>query len=528
VVASILVVASGCSTSGGSEASGDAKHYYDSYSQQQHDSATGSSAAAAGSAVPGGAGTAPVSGPVPGPLQDNVFVDAGTSGFQDPEVRPMSTFAADVDTGSYRVGQALLADGQLPPAASVRAEEWVNSYDSGFPVPQHDDLELRSDQALSPSGAAPAGDSESAASGAMRLVRIGLQAREVEESQWAPVALTMVVDTSGSMDIRERLGLVKASLALLVQNLRPSDTIAIVTYETDATPLLRPTPVRRADEILDAIDRLRAGGSTNLEAGLLLGYDQAREAHRDGATNVVLLASDGVANVGVTDGGTLASAIRANGRRGIHLVTVGYGMGNYNDHLMEQLADRGDGFYAYVDTFDEARKLFVDDLRATLTPVARDAKIQVEFDPATVAAYRLIGYENRALDDEDFEDPGADAGEIGAGHRVTALYEVRPTGRAQVGDRMGLARVRWTSISDGEQHEDSLPLTLERPQAPKGTLGVAAAVADLARLVKAGGWADDEQGGPLLLQRRVDALVEQDAPGAAELATLLREVSDAR
>ncbi|KRE43707.1 vWA domain-containing protein [Knoellia sp. Soil729] len=524
-MASILVIASGCSASGGSDASGDAEHYYDSYSEQQDDTTAGSSATASeGGAVAGRAGTPTEVGP----LQDSTFVDAGTSGFQDPEVWPLSTFAADVDTGSYRVGQALLADGQLPPAASVRAEEWVNSYDSGFPSPQRDDLELRSDQALSPSASQTSTESTSA-SGGTRLVRIGLQARQVEESQWAPVALTMVVDTSGSMDIRERLGLVKSSLALLVQNLRPSDTIAIVTYETNATPLLRPTPVRRADEILDAIDRLRAGGSTNLEAGLLLGYDQAREAYRDGATNVVLLASDGVANVGVTDGGTLASAIRDNGRRGIHLVTVGYGMGNYNDHLMEQLADRGDGFYAYVDTFEEAKKLFVDDLRATLTPVAKDAKIQVEFDPATVAAYRLIGYENRALDEEDYEDPGADAGEIGAGHRVTALYEVRPTERAQVGDRMGLARVRWASVGDGEQREDSLPLTLERPQAPTGTLGVAAAVADLAQLVKAGGWGDDDQeGGSTSLRRRVDALVAQDAPGAPELATLLREVRAAR
>ena len=156
----------------------------------------------------------------------------------------------------------------------------------------------------------------------------------------------MVVDTSGSMDIRERLGLVKSSLALLVDHLRPSDTIAIVTYESNAAPLLEPTPVREADEILAAIEQLTPGGSTNLEAGLLLGYDKAREAYRPGATNVVLLASDGVANVGVTDGSRLASAISDNGRRGIHLVTVGYGMGNYNDHLMEQLADQGDGFYA--------------------------------------------------------------------------------------------------------------------------------------------------------------------------------------
>lgn len=506
----------------------DAEHYYDSYAQGQGDTASGSSGvmgSAGTAAAPGSAGT-DAGGPtqqrrfspnVPGPLQDNTFVDAGTRGFLDARDHPLSTFAADVDTGSYRVAQALLAGGQLPPPASVRPEEWVNSFDSGFPAPERDDLELRSDQALSPS-----------ASDGTRIVRIGLQARDVREAERRPVALTMVVDTSGSMDIRERLGLVKASLALLVQHLRPSDTIAIVTYETNATPLLRPTPVRQADAILTAIDQLRAGGSTNLEAGLLLGYDQAREAYKDGATNVVLLASDGVANVGVTDGGQLATAIRDNGRRGIHLVTVGYGMGNYNDDLMEQLADQGDGFYAYVDTFEEAKRLFVQDLRATLTPVAKDAKIQVEFDPATVAAYRLIGYENRALADEDFEDPGVDAGEIGAGHRVTALYEVRPTARARAGDALGRVRVRWASVDGAEQREDTLALSLAEDREPTGTLGVAAAVADLAQFVKSGGGHLGDEPDLTPLRRRVNALVEQGAPGATEVVALVADISAAR
>ncbi|KGN30240.1 hypothetical protein N798_11095 [Knoellia flava TL1] len=432
--------------------------------------------------------------------------DVEPGGFVETSVRPTSTFGADVDTGSYRLARASLDEGVLPSPDTVRVEEWVNAFDNGFPTPSRQDLELRSDQAVSPSGET-------------RLVRIGLQARDIDKDDWPPVALTMVVDTSGSMDSRERLGLVKASLAVLVHNLRPSDTISIVTYETDALPLLEPTPVSRTDTILDAIDRLRAGGSTNLEAGLLLGYDRAREAYRKDATNVVLLASDGVANVGVTDGGALASAIRDNGRRGIHLVTVGYGMGSYNDHLMEQLADRGDGFYAYVDTFEEARRLFVDDLRTTLTPVAKDTKIQVEFDPETVAAYRLVGYENRALDDDDFDDPTVDAGEVGAGHRVTALYEIRTTPRAEEGTGLGTARVRWRSADDGEQHEDAITLRLGRRQDAESALGVAAAVVDVARIVRSG-----QSTLPPELVRRVEALEGEEAPGATELASLVEAV----
>ncbi|CAN7149983.1 YfbK domain-containing protein [Knoellia sp. LjRoot47] len=523
-MAALLVVASGCSTSG-SDASSDAKGYYDGYAQQQGDhSATGSSTSAQGgtSRGPGGSSPLPPSSgrpaPGPGPLDDNTFVDAGTNGFVDARVQPRSTFAADVDTGSYRVARALLAQGAMPPPESVRVEEWVNSYASGFPAPTRDDLELRADQALAPGS-----------TDGTQLVRIGLQGREVDEEEWPPVALTMVVDTSGSMDIRERLGLVKSSLALLVETLRPDDTIAVVTYETDAKPLLEPTRVRDADTILSAIDRLQAGGSTNLEAGLLLGYDRARAAYREGATNVVLLASDGVANVGITDGGQLGTAIRDNGRRGIHLVTVGFGMGNYNDDLMEQLADRGDGFYAYVDTFDEARRLFVDDLRATMTPVAKDAKIQVEFDPRTVSEYRLVGYENRALADEDFEDVAVDAGEIGAGHRITALYEVRPTAQAETGDSLGTVRVRWRSVQGEDQREDSLSLTLDADSRPTGALGVAAAVAEVARFVKSGtGGEGSEQVDPDGLQRRVEALVEDDVPGARELDSLFTDVLAAR
>ena len=344
-----------------------------------------------------------------------MFVDGGDSTFVATADDAESTFALDVDTGSYRVGQALLARGLLPDPASIRVEEWVNAFDYGDPAP----TDGRSGVTVE-TGAAPHTDDGTP------LVRIGVDTATVADAERPPANITFVIDTSGSMDIRERLGLVKSSLALLVQHLRDDDTIAIVTYGDDATPVLAPTPVADAERIIAAIDELGPGGSTNMEAGLLLGYEQARAAFDPDALNVVVLASDGVANVGVTDPTVLTDQITQAGEEGIHLVTVGYGMGNYNDHLMEQLADQGDGFYGYVDTFDEAERLFVDELTPTLTVVAGDAKAQVVFDPATVESYRLIGYENRVLDDEEFHDDTVDAGELGAGHAVTALYEVGP------------------------------------------------------------------------------------------------------
>ncbi|MDQ3483889.1 MAG: von Willebrand factor type A domain-containing protein, partial [Actinomycetota bacterium] len=280
----------------------------------------------------------------------------------------MSTFALDVDTGSFSVARTLLDSGLLPPAESIRPEEWVNAFDYHQQAPTHSDLGVEVESALAPS-----------ADDGTQVVRIGIKAREISAAQRPPVALTMVVDTSGSMDIRERLGLVKSSLALLAEHLRPTDTIAIVTYEDNARPVLPPTPIRETGAIVDAIEDLRPGGSTNLAAGLRLGYQQARAAHRPDAVNAVILASDGVANVGMTGPDALSRMIARGGDEGIHLVTVGFGMGNYNDDLMEQLADQGDGFYAYVDSFSEAERLFVDELSSTLTPVAMDAKVQVEF-----------------------------------------------------------------------------------------------------------------------------------------------------
>jgi Ca-activated chloride channel family protein len=494
----------------------DAREYYDDYREGENDGVLQSAGAPTGAAPRDFATESDAEAPPgwPDPTEDNVFVDSGDSTFVSTADDAESTFALDVDTGSYHVGRAQLDGGALPDPASIRVEEWVNAFDYGDPAPDGDAL----------GATVEVGDAPHTTDGT-RLVRIGVGTAELQERPAATI--TFVIDTSGSMDIRERLGLVKASLALLVDNLRPDDSIAIVTYGDDATPVLAPTPVAEAQRIIAAIDELGPGGSTNMEAGLLLGYDQAREAFRPDALNVVVLASDGVANVGVTDPTVLTQQITQAGEQGIHLVTVGYGMGNYNDHLMEQLADQGDGFYRYIDTFEQAAELFVEDLTPTLTVVAADAKAQVVFDPAAVDAYRLIGYENRRLDDSEFRDDTVDAGELGAGHAVTALYEVLPRTGDAVGmravpnpDVLGEVRLRWTEPATGTAVERRVPIEVTGGE-PTAALRLAATVATTAELLR-GNAAVTDRGITLQdVQTDVDALVAEGIPGAAELADVV-------
>jgi Ca-activated chloride channel family protein len=485
----------------------------------------GGDADAAASGAPGAVPmyeTAPAPpGPTdwPGPTDDNVFVDAGDSTFVATSDDAESTFALDVDTGSFHVGRALLEAGARPDPTSIRVEEWVNAFDYGDPPPTDgDDL-----------GAVVETGPAFGATEDTLLVRLGVTTRRLK--QRPPAALTFVVDTSGSMDIRERLGLVQSSLALLVEHLDGDDTVAVVTYGDDASPLLPPTPIRDAATIVEAIESLAPGGSTNLEAGLLLGYEQARAAFRPDAVNAVILASDGVANVGVTDPDVLTEQITQAGEQGIHLVTVGYGMGNYNDHLMEQLADQGDGFYRYVDTFEQAEDLFVRDLTPTLALVAEEVKAQVVFEPDMVEAYRLIGYENRGLDDADFRDDTVDAGELGAGHAATALYEVRlRTGGAGAALRsaradaapLGELRLRWVSAERGEVVERATPIpAAAATSAPSDAFRLAAAVAATAEVLR-GNQAVVERGVHLDdVAAAVDALVADDVPGAADLAAVV-------
>ena len=366
--------------------------------------------------------------------------------FVDTERDPFSTFALDVDTASYSIAQQWLSEGVLPPAESVRVEEFVNSFDYDYDAPA-DGLTVVADAGPSPFD----GDNV--------IVRLGVQAEEVSNSERPDASLTFVVDTSGSMDRDNRLGLVKVALERLVTELDADDTVAIVTYSDGAEVLLEPTSVRDRDEILDAIDELETDGSTNLEAGLLRGYQLADDAFVPGGINRVILASDGVANVGITEAGDLVDLIRDDADRGIQLVTVGVGMGNFNDVTMETLANDGDGFYAYVNAVDEAERLFSDELVSTLLTVAIDAKIQVEFDTETVESYRLLGYENRAVLDDDFRNDDVDAGELGAGHQVTALYELVLRDDADASDRLGTVSMRWEDPDDRNAIETRLELS---------------------------------------------------------------------
>lgn len=495
----------------------DAESYYENYDESDHDDYGSMPSSIPDASTEGGTGD-PTGPEDPGLLDDNTFVDAGTDGAVDPAVDPLSTFALDVDTGSYSVGRTLLSEGMLPPPESIRVEEWVNAYDYNQDAPIDQDLGISVEQAVSPS-----------TSDGTQLVKVGVKARDVTDAERPPVAVTLVVDTSGSMNIRERLGLVKSSLALLAEHLKPTDTIAVVTYEDSARPVLEPTPVADTEAILDAIDELRPGGGTNLEAGMLLGYRQAREAYQPDAINAVILASDGVANIGTTGPDKLADMIRSEGEQGIHLVTVGYGMGNYNDDLMEQLADQGDGFYAYVDTFDEARKLFVEDLNSTLTPVAQDAKVQVEFDPAVVSSYRLIGYENRAIEDDDFADATVDAGEIGADHDVTALYEVTLVEATTDGQPIGTVDLRWESAEDGSPEQATHELAAAPGDAAAGDeFLLAATVADLAQLLKQAEPVGDREVDLGVLAERADQLEASGVEGADELSDLIALASVAR
>ncbi|HUF99790.1 MAG TPA: von Willebrand factor type A domain-containing protein [Ilumatobacter sp.] len=363
--------------------------------------------------------------------EDN-FVDYGQRVFVDTNEDPLSTFALDVDTGSFSIARRSIDEGSLPPAASVRPEEYINAIRYDYESPRKG-LDVTIDGAPSPF------DDDN------MLVRVGVSSEEVADGERPPVALTFVIDTSGSMDEPDRLGLVEESLEILVDALDDDDTVAIVTYSDSSGVVLYPTPISERNEILDAIDDLSPGGSTNLESGLREGYGLAREAFRQDGINRVIVASDGLANAGVTAVGDLAEMVASDADRGINLVTVGYGMGDYGDETMEQLANKGDGFYAYIDTEDEAERLFEDELTSTLITVAKNAKIQVEFDPEIVASYRLIGYENRAVHDSDFRNDDVDAGEIGAGHQVTAIYEVELRPGVSVDDRgrIGEVFLRW-------------------------------------------------------------------------------------
>ncbi len=442
--------------------------------------------------------------------EDNFFRDYGIRDFVSTDRDPLSTFALDVDTGSYSIARTWLNNGDMPPRESVRVEEYVNSFDYDYRAPR-DGLTVVADAGPSPFNTDNV------------ILRLGVSAEEVRNSQRPDASLTFLIDTSGSMDRADRMTVVKESLKTLVNELDGGDTVAIVTFANGSRIVLEPTSVRDDEVIFAAIDSLPTEGGTNLEAGLELAYGLADDTFNRDGINRVILASDGVANVGISDPDGLARMIRDDADRGIQLVTLGVGMGNTSDAVMETLADRGDGFYAYANTVEEAEKIFTDDLVSILLTVAIDGKIQVEFDPDTVARYRLIGYENRAVLDDDFRNDEVDAGELGSGHQATALYELELQPGVQGSDVLGKTMMRWQDPETDEVIEGSLTVDAsmisDRWSQTSDDFRLAVVVATFAEVMRESPFAADIE----LSQIAIEAEALQSRSGdIAELAELIR------
>ncbi len=424
---------------------------------------------------------------------------------------PQSTFALDVDTASYSYARDLIQSGQLPQPTAVRPEEFINSFNQDYPQPGGNGFTVTLDGSRLPDG------HEIEAAGDTRLFRVGLRTRG-DDAERPDATLTFVIDVSGSMSDPGKLTLVKAALHKLVGTLRPTDSVAVVTFNTEADVLLAMTSASRRDTVNSAIDRLTASGGTDLGTGLVTGYETARKGFRSGTTNRVVLLSDGLANHGDTGADKILDQVRENAAKQITLLGVGVGR-DYGDALMEQLADRGDGFVIYVSDQAKAEDLFVRTLPATLTLRALDAKAQVTFNPATVVSYRLIGYDDRALADSDFRNDHVDGGEVAAGHTVTALYAVRL--RPGASGLVATADVRWldphtraasettNTVSAGDL---AAPFTQARPR-----LQVGYAAAYFAEVLRRSPYGS-EVSLAALARIAADAAEQTDDPAVSDLA----------
>ena len=425
--------------------------------------------------------------PVRPPADRDRYTGEAVSGVFSVAETPVSTFSVDVDTGSYSNARRMLTqDNRLPPSAAVRTEEMLNYFRYDYPAPQSrtTPFSVTSDISVTPWNAQT------------RLMRVGLRGYDVTSRQRPAANLVFLVDVSGSMHGPDRLGLVQCSLALMAEQLTSRDRVSIITYASGVGTRLEPTNDPR--RIISALAGLRSGGGTAGGAGLELAYETARRSFQDGAINRIILATDGDFNLGVSNNDALLDMIARQRESGIQLTTLGFGRGNFNEALMEQAADKGNGNYAYIDSVEEARRVLQQQLSSTLFTIAHDVKIQVEFNPARVSEYRLIGYENRALNEEDFSNDAVDAGEIGAGHQVTAIYEIVPVGQtgwmpdrhfaanrrpSGGGDSSGdVAQIRLRYKLPGQQESRliSSPVTwqsLQSARAPTGDAAFAIAVA---------------------------------------------------
>ncbi len=359
------------------------------------------------------------------PVYDQTYIQHNTEGystineneFKKPQDAPLSTFSIDVDAASYSNLRRFINNGSRPPIDAVRIEEMINYFNYNYPQPQGEHpIEL-----VTEISDCPWNENH-------RLIHVGLQGKKIPTDNLPASNLVFLIDVSGSMSDQNKLPLLKSSFKLLVDELRPEDRVSIVVYAGAAGMVLPSTSGKEKDKIVAALDRLQAGGSTAGGAGIQLAYSIAEENLVDGGNNRVILATDGDFNVGASSNAEMERLIEEKRNSGIFLTVLGYGMGNYKDDKMEILADKGNGNYAYIDNIQEAEKVLVNEFGGTLFTIAKDVKLQIEFNPEKVQAYRLVGYENRLLAEEDFNDDTKDAGELGSGHTVTALYEIIPVG----------------------------------------------------------------------------------------------------
>jgi Ca-activated chloride channel family protein len=438
----------------------------------------------------------PILQPMPGDINRENYTHRDSNPVQLVSEQPVSTFSIDVDTGSYTNVRRMLNEGRLPPADAVRAEEFINYFDYGYtpPADREQPFSVTTELAPAPWNAK------------RQLLLVGIQGYRVPKAQIPASNLVFLIDTSGSMDEPNKLPLLKASLKQLVRELRPQDHVAIVTYAGAAGVALASTTGDRHAAIDTAIDQLGAGGSTNGGAGIELAYAQAEQGFIKGGVNRVILATDGDFNVGTVNQESLKTLIEDHRKSGVALTTLGFGEDNYNDAMAVMLADAGNGSHHYIDSLAEGHRVLVDEMSATLLTIAKDVKIQLEFNPAKVQEYRLIGYEKRMLKREDFNNDKVDAGDIGAGANVTAIYEITPKGSAGAridplrygeakaaqarGNELGFLRLRYKLPGQSSSRLIEQTIAADAVAQPSERLRYAAAVAAFADALGGGTYLD--------------------------------------
>jgi Ca-activated chloride channel homolog len=470
----------------------------------------GSMAAGRGSLLVGKGGASGFAMARADPQGSESYGEYGVNGWTRTSEDRLSTFAADVDTASYAIARRKILDGALPPESSVRVEEFVNYFKYSYPQPTSGPLSVTLDAAPSPF------------TKGTHLVRVGVQGRRVAMSERKTAHLTFLVDVSGSMQSPDKLPLAQKALRLLVDNLRDGDTVSLVTYAGSVRVVLPHTGLEKKAQIHEAIESLRAAGGTAMSSGIELAYAQAARVLDGRSLSRVIILSDGDANIGPVSHEANLKLIAGHVKEGITVTTVGFGTGNYKDDLMEQFANKGNGNHYYVDSLLEAKKVFQTELGGTLEVIAQDVKLQVDFDPAQVKRYRLVGYENRAIADKDFRNDKVDAGEIGSGHTVTALYEVELAPGA--GEGLCTVRVRAKAPRGVEASERAFPFPAsalaERFDGAARDLRFATAVMGAAELFRQS---------PHAREWNYDALVEiatsaaGDAPERREFVSLLEK-----